>query len=215
MNDRIDEKLLLKIHATVSAENACVRNGDHVGASKAGLKTWGYLKELMHISGAKNINDIFEMTMYDFLSWASSFADNLHNASLKDDYFFDKKYLFCKEYVDMHKRYTNKKMRNLGNIRQYFADCYSFLGDLATCDNLYEQWLKKEPDWGCGWIGWSDIYWLFLNKNKPNFTKAKSILESGLTVRNVDDKYEMTKRLNDLNNEIALQDCSYTSKTSS
>ncbi len=116
--------------------------------------------------------------------------------------FQEKKLLFCKEYVEMHQNFLDKDMRNIGNIRRSLADCYVDMNDLEICDSLYEAWLQKEPDWGWGWIGWSDSYWLFRRKNKKDLGKALSILERGLAIKGVSDKNHIIDRLNDLKKDM-------------
>ena len=159
----------------------------------------------MEFVDAKNFCDLEGYTEYDLLYWASALADNLHNVSIKDESFLQKKLSFCKEYVEMHENFLDKKMRNLGNIRRSLADYYVDICDFETCDSLYEQWLQKEPDWGWGWIGWSDSYWLFHRKNKPDFRKALSILQRGLAIKGVNDKNDMIDRFNSLEKEILTQ----------
>lgn len=195
-------KLLERIHHSIEEENAYEKDNNYIAASHAGLQTWSYLKQFMKLSGAKSFCDLESYTGYDLLYWSCCLTHNLHNVSLKEQSFFPKKFLFCKEYVKMHENYLDKNMRNLGNIRRSFADCYVEKGDFETCDSLYEQWLKKEPDWSWGWIGWSDSYWLFHNKNKPNLIKAKNILEQGLAVKGIGDKNHMKDRLKDLEKKI-------------
>lgn len=196
-----------RIYDALKEEEDHETDNNYIAASDAGLKAWSYLKELMKLLDAKNFCDLEYQTMYDLLYWASRLADNLHNASLKDDSFFQKKFFFCKEYVSMHEDFLDKDMRNLGNIRRALAACYINTHDFETCDNLYEKWLQREPNWGWGWIGWSDHYWLFLGKNKPNLEKALRILERGLAIKGVDEKKYMTDRLKDLKAKILLPSC--------
>lgn len=96
-------------------------------------------------------------------------------------------------------------MNNIGNIRRDLADCYVDMRDFKTCDSLYEKWLQKEPDWGWGWIGWSDCYWLFHKKCKLDLAKALSILERGIAIKGVNDKDYIIDRLNSVKKEILNQ----------
>ena len=152
--------------------------------------------------GVHSVYELEYESTYDLLYWADVFATNLHNASRQDAAFLQKKFLFCQEYVEMHKNFYAKNVRNLGNIRRHFAEHYVDLGDFETFDNLYDDWISKEPDWGWGWIGWSDVYWLFLGKNKPNLPKALQILESGVAIKEVHNKEELIDRYNELKKKI-------------
>jgi len=65
--------------------------------------------------------------------------------------------------------------------------------------SVFHEWLKLEPDWGWGWIGWSDCYWLweYLGLEK-DLDKAEEILRKGLSVSNVSDRDHIEDRLEDL-----------------
>jgi len=197
--------LMDNIHDSIKEETNYEMENNFVAASNAGLTTWIYLKKLMTVLDAKNVCDLEYETMYDLLYWATSLVNNLQNASRDDKSFFQKKHDFCKEYIEMHKNYLDKNMRNLGNIRRAFAECYIDICDFETCDNLFSKWLQQEPDWGWGWIGWSDCYWLFQEKHKQNLKKAIHILEQGLSVKKVNDKNHMIDRLNGLKNKMLSQ----------
>lgn len=195
--------LLSKLHDSVEEEVDYERDNNHVAAVNSGLISWGYIKQLIKFLEADSISDLVYETGYDLPYWATNLQHNLHNASIKDPSLIQKKFEFCKEYVETHKNYTDKTLRNLGNIRHALADCYVNTGDLATCDNLYTQWLKKEPDWGWGWIGWSDAYWLFNGNNEPDLIKAQHILEQGLAIKHVKDQKYILERLKDLKKQKA------------
>jgi hypothetical protein len=206
-NSKKFRDLMDRIHDSIKEETNYENDKNYVAASNAGLKTWSYLKELMKTLDAKSFCDLERETGYDLLYWACTLTNNLHNASRKDASFLQKKFLFCKEYVEMHENFLDKDMRNIGNIRRSLADYYVDICDFDTCDSLYEKWLQKEPDWGWGWIGWSDCYWLFHRKNKLNFEKALSILEQGLAIKGVSDKNHMVDRLSSLKKEMLTQSC--------
>lgn len=197
--------LMDNIHDSIQEEAHHEKENDPLAAADAGLRTWIYLKTLMTALNAKDVCDIEHETMYDLLYWATSLVKNLHDASRKDTSYLHKKYSFCKEYTEMHENYLSKNMRNLTNIRRAFAECYFDTGDVETFNRLYTKWLQDEPDWGWGWIGWSDSYWLFIGKNKKNLEKALSILEQGLAIKGVDDKNHMIDRLNKLKKEMLTQ----------
>lgn len=195
-------KLMRNIQDNFSKEEAYERERNFVAASKTGLQTWAYLKELIVLLEIEDFCELEYQTMFNVSGWASSLVDNLHNAAIEDKNFAEQKYLFSKEYVDMHEDFLDKELLNLGNVRGALADYYVAKGDLETCDRLYTKWLEQEPDWGWGWIGWSDCYWLFHGKNKQNLIKAKNILERGLEIQKVKSKDVMRERLEELKNRI-------------
>jgi len=148
-------------------------------------------------------NSLYEIshgvTIYDLLYWAVCLADELHNASIKNKSYIKKKLDFCKSFVEMHRGMLNKDIRNLGNIRVSLAQTYYQMGEIEKTDSLFDKWLKLEPDWGWGWIGWSDSYWLRQDLGlEKDFDKAEKILRKGLSVPKVADKDFIKDRLNDL-----------------
>ncbi len=97
----------------------------------------------------------------------------------------------------MHEEFSDKNLPNLGNVRSSLAETYYQLGDKDKADSLYEKWLKNEPDWGWGWIAWSDYYWLWKHIGlEQDFEKAEQILKKGLCVKKVSDKEHIKERLN-------------------
>ncbi len=60
---------------------------------------------------------------------------------------------------------------------------------------MFEQWLKADPQWGWGWIGWSDCYGLFATAGNNDFSKAEALLKQGLDVKDVRDRDYIIDRL--------------------
>jgi tetratricopeptide (TPR) repeat protein len=195
--------LLNRIGTEIEQEHIAERAGDPVTASKHGLKVWSHILELMKMSEAESIYELDEgnATIYDLLYWAAAFADELHNACIKDKSFEKHRQSFCESYVVMHSGMLDRKVRNLGNIRNSLAECYFNMGKSEKADSLYRDWLGVEPDWGSGWIGWSDLYWLWNPGVEKDFNKAGKILEGGLKVPDVRDREHIEERLADLKKE--------------
>ena len=195
-NDLIDE-LGDEIEAEVIAE----REGNHIDACEYGFKVWACLLELIKMLEAESIYDIANngVTIYDLPYWATCFADELSNACREDNSYLQKKLSFCKHYVEMHEGFSDRELYNLGNVRSSLAETYYQLGEKDKADSLYEKWLNDEPDWGWGWIAWSDCYWLWRHIGlEQDFEKAEQILRKGLFVKKVSDKEHIEERLNEL-----------------
>lgn len=192
--------LLENIGSEIRQEDIAKRSGDSIAASKHGLKIWDYLLKLMKMAEAQSIYelDVGGATIYDMLYWASNFVDNLHNASIRDKSFEKHIISICEAYVDMHHGMLAKDVRNLGNIRTSLAECYFKLGKSEKTDDLFREWLSVDPDWGFGWIGWSDLYWLWNFDIEKDFKKAENILKEGLNVPNINDREHIKERLADL-----------------
>lgn len=196
--------LLDEIDIEIIEEAAEQKTGNSIKACKHGLKIWENLLELMKLFEANSICELDEKnaTMFDLLHWAGNFADELEDASQKHKAFEAEKLNFCETYVAMHLNMLDKEVRNLGNVRTALAESYYKMGKTEEADALFRKWLNAEPDWGWGWIGWSDCYWFkkYIGLEK-DFDKAEKILKEGLSITNVSDKDYVTERLQDLQKE--------------
>ena len=193
--------LLDVIGDEITDEDLAQRKGSPIEACRHGFKVWDHIQELMNMLRAKSVFELdqSQATIYDLLYWASTFADELHGASLKDKSFVPKQLDFCEHYVKMHCDMLNKDVRNLGNIRISLAETYYRMGKAKEADAFFHRWLSVEPDWGWGWIGWSDCYWLWeIPELKKDFDKAERILKEGLSVPDVTDLNYLKDRLSDL-----------------
>ena len=193
--------LLDELGDEIKAEDIAAREGNYIDACDHGFKVWTCILELIKMLEAKSIYDIsnYGVTIYDLPYWADGFADELSNASRKDKSYLQKKLSFCQQYVEMHEDFSDKELHNLGNVRSALAEAFYQLGEKDRADSLYEKWLKDEPDWGWGWIAWSDCYWLWRHIGlEQDFEKAEQILRKGISVKNVLNKKHIEERLNEL-----------------
>ena len=193
--------ILHELGDNIAEEGRAQKAGNSNEACEYGLKAWHNLLDLKERLQAESIYEMDHRnaTIYDLLYWATCLADELHNASLIDKSLEAKKLQFCEAYTEMHRDFLNKDVRNLGNIRISLADSYFRMGETDKADSLFHTWLDAEPDWGWGWIGWSDCYWLWQYANvKKDIEKAEKILLEGLAVPKVSGRKELKQRLKDL-----------------
>lgn len=144
-----------------------------------------------NISGIDDFNNKFKGTQSVF-NWAFDFEMELHNAGINDASFVQKTIDFCSEYI---KRSEDKQQVNIQNMKLTIAESYISLGKQNEGDALFESYLKKDPEWGCGWIGWSDCYWIFHGNKHNNYEKAEAILKMALSVEGLRDREDVLERL--------------------
>ncbi|MBO0861327.1 MAG: SEC-C domain-containing protein [Chloracidobacterium sp.] len=82
----------------------------------------------------------------------------------------------------------------LETFRVSVAESYFELGETARTDSLYHEWLDGDPQWGAGWIEWSDHY-RFTQTLARNLERAEELLKEGLSVSGVRDFDTLTERL--------------------
>ena len=195
--------LVKKFSREIKQEGIANREGDMVKAVRHGQNAWESLLQLMKNLEVDSIYELekADVTGKDLLYWAATFADELYTAGLKDKSLEKQQLDFFESYVKMHRGMLGRYVRNLGNIRILLAECYFKMRKAEKVDSLFENWLTVEPEWGAGWIGWSDLYWLWNFGVEKDLKKAEKILKRGLKVPNVDDRHVMEKRLKDLKSE--------------
>jgi len=91
-----------EIGENIHREDIAERANNFIDASKYGLIVWENLIKLMKRLQAKSIFELQEghTTIYDLLYWATSFADELHNASRIDKSFQTHKLQILSRAVD-------------------------------------------------------------------------------------------------------------------
>ena len=67
------------------------------------------------------------------------------------------------------------------------AETYFSMGNKEKGEMLFQDYLKADPEWGWGWIGWSDQYWLFKEQD-ADYKRGEDILFKALTIPGLRDK---------------------------
>lgn len=150
-----------------------------------------YLMNQHNISGINAFDNKFRGTQSVF-NWASDFEMELHNAGIYDASYAQKRIDFCSEYI---KRSEDKQQLNVQNMKISIAESYIRLGRQNEGDALFERYLKDDPEWGWGWIGWSDCYWIFHGNEHNDNEKAEAILKKALSVKGLRDREDVLARL--------------------
>jgi len=155
------------------------------------LSAWSGIKMLFQETGAK---DIFELDkVYPWTDFISNYAQELeaelHNAGLDDAIYHQKRIEYCQELLG----YCSEDKLITENTRRAIAESYAELGDYNECDTLFSGWLQTDPNWGWGYIGWSDCY-LFSSKLK-NHERVEQILLQGLAQPHLCDRADVVERM--------------------
>jgi len=169
------------------------------------LAAWNEALKLMDsegIAGIDELEGLYDWEQY-LSNWVQDLDTELHNAGLDDLEYFRKRIHYCEE---MLKAYPEKKADTLliENTRQSIAESYYELGYTDRCDNLFEELMKSDPQWGWGWIGWSACYWR--DRHCKNIEKGQSILERGLAVGEVRDRDDLLDYASELYTETKQTD---------
>jgi hypothetical protein len=166
---------------------------DSVGACRPWLEAWQAILEMMAQSGMHSLDefdDEFGGTQ-SVLNWVQDLETELHNAGLEEPDFFRERIAFCET---MLARFSGGWLP-MDNFQTALAQSHFELGDRETGDGLFRRWLDESPQWGGGWIAWSDSHWLFAAQRNKDAARAEQILKEGLATPEVENRADLLDRL--------------------
>ena len=76
---------------------------------------------------------------------------------------------FCQQ---VRRRFAEEDGLMTENLRHSLAGALFSLGKRSQADTLFEQWLKTDPQWGCGWIARSDCYSYLAAESEHDMAQA-------------------------------------------
>jgi len=170
-----------------------LENEDVEKACDMWLKVWKWILKIMDERNLKTLDDFddkFRGTQCVW-NWVQDVEMELGNAGCENLYYLKTRIEFTGEYM---KRFSCEDKNVLRNMKKAFAESHFILGDTKTARSLFEEWLGQDPQWGWGWIGYSDFHWLDCEENQ-DFEKGEEILKRGLAVPQVEDREDIIDRL--------------------
>ncbi|MGH9766149.1 MAG: SEC-C metal-binding domain-containing protein [Blastocatellia bacterium] len=171
-------------------------SGQVKAACRIWLEAWDDAMELFDKAGFETIrefDDHFLGTQCLF-NWVQDLEMELWNAGLRDRRFLARRVEVCEERLE---RFEADDDPSPENCRRALAESFFDLGETGKADGLFREWLNADPQWGWGWIGWSDCY-LVTRTEFGNPDKAEEILREGLSIVGVRDSEDIAERLADL-----------------
>ena len=188
------------VNDKMQAGYAALKAGDVAQACLLWLETWQAVLDIMERYGIRSLDafdDLFGGTQSVF-NWVQDLETELHNAGLDEPHFFRDRIALCETMID---RFDGGRL-TLGNFKLALAESHFELSNREIGDRLFRRWLDEQPRWGCGWIGWSDCYWLFAAPTgEKDAVRAEQILKEGLAVPGVEDRAHLLERLAELYEE--------------
>jgi tetratricopeptide (TPR) repeat protein len=168
-------------------------SGKSAEACKIWLTAWNDFLQILDASAMRSIDEFDRHFNGDFLifNWLQDLEMTLWNTGLKQQQFLTDRISVFEECLS---RFSSKKGNFTDeNWRRAIAESYFELGKTSKADELYRQWLSDDPEWGWGWIGWSDCYGFKLKST--TLERAEQILKEGLAIGNVSGRLEILERL--------------------
>ena len=184
---------------TMQAGYDLLASGGAPAACRTWLDAWTDVLRLLdkaQIQSIADFDDRFRGTQSLF-NWMQDLEDELWNAGLEDRHFLTARIRVCEEGL---RRFAGDDALLTENWRRALAESYYELGETDTAEALYREWLKTDPRWGWGWIGWSDCY-RFTRTELRDLQRAEHLLREGLSTAEVRDHPDLAERLADLYEE--------------
>jgi len=173
----------------------------------AGCDEWlAAWEDIKHLMAKTNTEDIFELNeKFDWEDYPSNYVQELkyelHNAGIAEPKYYKKCIVYCTELLE----YCCNNQNLIESTRRAIAESHCQLGEMKTCNELFKGWLQEEPNWGWGYIGWSDCYYFY--KSSPNdYEKAEQILHDSLSQPDLRDRIDVVSRIIDINKRLNRPD---------
>jgi tetratricopeptide (TPR) repeat protein len=180
-------------------------SGNPAAACRIWLDAWDAVRRLFDKADVHSISEFdsrFQGTQ-SLLNWIQDFELELWNAGLDDPQFLRARIAVCEEGLRWAEADGDDLLRE--NFQRAVADSYFELGETGKADDLYRTWLEADPQWGWGWIGWSDCYQSARSEFR-DLSRSEYLLRQGLSVAGVEDFKDICVRLADLYKEQGRDD---------
>lgn len=86
---------------------------------------------------------------------------------------------------------------SIENAKRSIAETHFLMGNINKGEELFENYMIANPQWGWGWIGWSDQYWLCKGES-ADYKRGEEILLKALCVSGLEDRDCVEERLMNL-----------------
>jgi len=171
--------------------------GDGPGACEQWLAAWEDFRLMFDAGNFKSLVEFDEAFRgSEFVAnWVGDLEAELGNAALGDAKWHGRRIQFCEEFL---RQFPEADPLTRENMRRALATATFETEGHARADALYEQWLQADPQWGWGWIGWGDIYWLTDTAVNRDLPRAEALWKQGLSVPEVRDRADILERLGNL-----------------
>lgn len=173
--------------------------GDAAVACDIWLKVWRLLLAIAdekHAATLGELDRIFRGSQSVFI-WVQDLETELWNAGMKKREFLTERISFCEGFL---RRFPREDSLILENMKRALGEAYFEAGEREKADSLFQEWLRDDPRWGWGWIGWADCYWFNPGSSK-DYETAEEIVKKGLSVPDVRDREDLLERLQGIYSE--------------
>ena len=165
-------------------------------ACRIWLDAWSDVVRICNKNGIRSIREFDERFggSQSLFNWIQDLEDELRSGGVFDRRLLEERVSLCEE---AQRRFEPQDDLTTGNRRRALAESYFELGQKAKTDALFRGWLEADPQWGWGWIGWSDAY-RFTKTEFGDLNRSEQLLREGLSIAGVRNYPDIAERLADL-----------------
>ena len=171
-----------------------------VEACDAWWQVWEWLKD--KVTPERNtleaLDEAFRGTQSVY-NWCSDFHFELENAGLHDPAYLRLRLRYCREFLET---FPTVDWETRCSFLRAEAETLWKLGEVEAAEAKFGALIKAYPDWVWGYIGWSDMYWLFRDSPK-DYDRGEAILRQALDRPGLKDRKYVQERLDSLHAERA------------
>jgi len=191
-----------KIEERIQKGYDLILEDNYPGGCDLWLEAWEGIKELLEEGILKDVTGIDDI--YKWEEFPSYYIENLEMdlraAGRIDRNYHRKRMVFCQELI----KWSGGDEQLTTNARISLTEAHYDLGETDVAEQLYHEWLHEDPDWGWGYIGWSDLY--RLDFDNLQYDKAEEILLTGYARGSLRDKTVLIKRLIELYTTMGISE---------
>jgi tetratricopeptide (TPR) repeat protein len=186
--EMLDDRVQEGYHARGQGDSDC--------ACRIWLEAWRWVLRIMETRQIQSIDEFDERfggTQCVF-NWVQNLESGLGESGLYDAQFLRERIEVCEECI---RCLRPTDTLTIGNMRCALAESYFELGEREKADELFQEWLASDPQWGAGWIRWADCY-QSASCGSPDPEKAAAILKKGLSIHGIRERDWLIERLGQL-----------------
>ncbi len=191
----------LRIENLCAAFEEGVQEKDKNKAADMLWAAWGDLWKLLGEEGIRSAEVAEEKINWQFGNWANDTDEALDRAKRYAD-----EIELCRNILEIE--WDDEIFHE--NARRSIADCHASLGEMAKARDLYEMYLKDDPRWGWGWIGYLRLLDESGDERLMDELDAMRLrLEADRAIRDAEDVYDALGNLYADHEEMEKSDRSF------
>ena len=179
-----------KIEAKIEEGYTYIYENEYKKGCDIWLAAWEDAKTLMDDDGITDIQGFDDKYPWKefFSNYVQDLEMELQNAGTVDKSYYQKRITYCTELCG--RSGTDQLMRE--NTRRAIAESYYDMGEFEQGNREFEAMIQEDPTFGWAYIGWADSY--VYEMGQPQYEKACSILDRGLSEAGLRDRKDVLER---------------------